>query len=897
MAASRRTRESGRCSALAGRERSRAARPRALALLTVIGLSWPSLAPGEELTLRAAASGAPPERPPAYEADAWVALGGPPGGLGYDIRYDFSDFNRWYVTDDFAGIFYSDDRGMTWRSSNQGLHRLDGELGFRVADFCATVDPHRPSTIWTGLDIVGHVYRSTDRGHTWVAKDDGLAPQAGQSFRGFTVHPDSSDVVYLASELLPQGSPGRPTAAIQAEQPTASERWAPEARRTPSGMQTRSGRLYRTRDGGESWERIWEGPALARYIWIAPDEPNRIYVSTGFFDREPINLPEEPTPEDMGGVGVLRSTDGGATWTVLGKDRGLRHLYVGSLYMKPDDSRTLLAGAGSITTQPFRIVGGEEVPNGGVFLTTDGGDSWREVVPNEHITSVEYCQQDPAIAYAASERAVFRSEDGGRTWARYGDPVRETWGPPGLAPGVPVDMQTDPEDCGRVFINNYVGGNFLSTDGGRSWAIASAGYTGADPPRIFVDPDDDRRVWTITRMAPWESRDGGAVWIPRAVPALSAGGESMGVDPSDADHLFIDSGAAIYESEDGGRSWILRRRIECPPDLPEQHCAGLMHLQFAFAPSDPRTIYAGTVQTALMPEDTLDPRPDGLGIVKSTDGGKHWTALTHPAIARHGFRALAVSPHDPATVYAGGRLNGLGLWKSSDGGMTWERREAGLPRPIGSYRVIAIDPADDRHLLLGGMQGLFRSADAGGSWTQVAAGLEAGAMVTTILFDRSRPSVVYAGTTAGVVYSTDGGRSFLPLNQGLGGGGILASCLALSADGSVLYASSIGTYRLGTPSAPSAPPATSLRPGEPNPFFAETVIRYALARDSEVELRVHDVTGRLVTVLDRGPRPMGDHEVVWDGRDAAGDRVRVGIYFLRLKAGSEVLHRKVVRLR
>ncbi len=124
-------------------------------------------------------------------------MGGPPGGLGYDIRYDFSDYDRWYLTDDFAGIFYGVDRGLTWMEAKQGLPNWQlGEGGsFQLPVFSATVDPHNPSTLWIGLDHVGHIFKSTDRGQTWVQMDNGVTPNNGLSFRGFTVDPRSSHIV------------------------------------------------------------------------------------------------------------------------------------------------------------------------------------------------------------------------------------------------------------------------------------------------------------------------------------------------------------------------------------------------------------------------------------------------------------------------------------------------------------------------------------------------------------------------------------------------------------------------------------------------------------------------------------------------------------------------------
>jgi hypothetical protein len=75
----------------------------------------------------------------------WVRTGGPPGGLGYDIRYSFDDPNTWYVTDNFAGVHISTDNGLTWEPANTGI---PGQLGFTGDErpiFSLTVDPHDPT--------------------------------------------------------------------------------------------------------------------------------------------------------------------------------------------------------------------------------------------------------------------------------------------------------------------------------------------------------------------------------------------------------------------------------------------------------------------------------------------------------------------------------------------------------------------------------------------------------------------------------------------------------------------------------------------------------------------------------------------------------------------------------
>jgi len=718
---------------------------------------------------------------PAYSNDAWVSCGGPPGGLGYDIRHDFDDHQRWYVTDAFAGFFYSTDDGQNWVASNVGFEEQGSSSATPV--FSATVDPHDPSIVWVGIQNSGQIYKSLDYGMSWTRSDTGVIPNSGQSFRGFTVDPLSSNTVYATSEVE--------AAVLRASGAMADARDG-----------TQGGRIYRTVDGGANWELLWEGAALVRYIWIDPIATDTLYASTGFFDRVSANAPEgELTGSNCGGCGVLKSTDGGDTWVELGQANGLEYLQISSLYMKPGAPDTLLAGAGSMSC-PFDTVGDDDIIAGGAYLTTDGGATWAAVIQEDRITAVEYCENDPEIAYAASAFAVYRSADGGWTWTKYWDETRSTWGPPGISPGVPVDIQVDPDDSNRLFINNYVGGNFLSTDGGQNWAIASKGYTGADPPRIYVDPDDAGHVYTVTRMAPFESMDGGETWIPCSHSELTGGGEALGMEPSDAQHLLIDSGQCIFQTTDGGASWTERSGITIPPGGDELDYVSIQHKEFAFAPSNTDHIYAGTLNTGINLDECEPEDVQGVGIYRSTDGGVTWTQLTDAAVAARAFVAIAVSPSDHLTVYAAGCFD-VGVFKSTDGGESWTAINSGLPYPYGFFKEMVIDPSDANRIFLGGQNGLFRSVDGGASWTQLTAGLEPTATAGAIVLDPTDSQVVYCGTNGGVYYSIDGGDTFLALNQGMGGKPFVSTNLALSSDGAVLYSTSVGVYRLGAPASGS----------------------------------------------------------------------------------------------
>jgi photosystem II stability/assembly factor-like uncharacterized protein len=725
---------------------------------------------------------------PAYQAAAWVQVGGPMGGTGYDIRYNFSDPNIWYVTDSGAGFFISTDRGQTWRPSNQGLEGVENTI--RIQIFSATVDPRNSNTIWIGTQTTGHIYRSTDGGYTWLRMDNGVQPNLGLSFRGFTIDPRSSDIVYAAAEA-----------------DTSVFRDAGTRPDAPDG--TQGGRVYKTTDGGQTWSLIWEGDALARYVWIDPTNPDTLYVSTGFFDRDPLNIPPgEVDALHSGGVGVLKSTDGGQTWTVLGKEQGLAILHVGSLYMKPDDPQTLLAGTGSLFHR-WVIINGQEVETGGVYLTSDGGASWQPVVEHEIITVVEYCELNPQIAYAGGMNHVYRSEDGGQTWTAFGDEQRRTWGPPGIYPGVPVDMQVFPDDCNHLFINNYVGGNFVSVDGGQTWQNASRGYTGADLFSLAVDATDARHIFAGSRMAPFVSHDAGQTWDGLLYPELTGGGWLLVVDPADAGHVLFTMESPfspIFESRDGGQSWQQRLDllVLLPPGFSELDWVNIRPGAIAFAPSDPSIVYATTMH---MPDDLDIPLPEGwqlgVGIYRSNDGGTTWAAANDSTTATLGFGGIAVSPVDPNTVYAGSMF-GQGIFKTTNGGATWTPVNQRLPQPYGRFVVLAIARHQPETVYALGKQGVFKSQDGGGSWIQLAAGLDPFASYNGIAIDPTNSQIVYvASRNAGAYYSTDGGNTFMALTQGLDTslGNLPVGALAISSDGAVLYATvgNRGVYRLGTP--------------------------------------------------------------------------------------------------
>ena len=578
---------------------------------------------------------------------AWVRTGGPLGGLGYDIRFRPDNTDWMYVTDNFAGVFRSYDGGQTWEPSNAGITTRTGPSNDAIPIFSLTVDPNDYDIIWAGVNGQRGIYRSTDGGAMWVQMNNGVVEESGIAFRGFTIEPGNSDVVYAAAEI-------------------PSFVWSTEEVQGREFDLTR-GVVYRTVDGGENWAEIWRGDSLARYIWIDPRNHDVLYISTGIFDREAANSdPDAPmTPAAAGGVGVVRSTDGGVTWTEV--NNGLENLYVGSLFMHPDDPDILLAGTGN----------NQYADANGAYLSTDGGLSWQQTLDGDKINSVEFAGSDPDIAYAGSANAIYRSENGGLSWTVVSGGDASGWGPPGVRAGFPIDFQVDPDDPNRIFVNNYGGGNFLSEDGGATWAIATQGYTGAQVRDVAVDPTASGRIYAAGRSGLFVSHDGGEQWAGRSYsPAAVMEWYAVAVDPDNPQHVLGASNwdGILCESHDGGASW----------EIVHNATEGQSWRSIVFDPSDPSTVYTGL--SAYFSAGVFDDMMDAGGIYVSHDGGTTWIESNDSVSQNANVTALAVDPENSQVVYAA--TGNRGILRSIDGGSSWNEINQGLPSTPTALAVV-----------------------------------------------------------------------------------------------------------------------------------------------------------------------------------------------------------------
>jgi len=769
-------------------------------------------------------SGPDTPEPPAADAPPpgeleWIRTGGPLGGLGYDVRMRPDDPDTMLVTDAFAGVFASTDGGANWEPSNDGITVRTGATGDSIPVFCLTIDPHDPDVVWAGAQYLRGIFRSNDGGRTWQEMDRGVVEQEGITFRGFTVDPGDSEVVYAAAEI---------------------SSWA-------GGREPREGRefdmvsgvVYRSTDRGENWTPIWRGDDLARYVWVDPTDSNILYVSTGIFDREAAN--SDPERRIPGGVGVVKSTDGGRTWSEA--NRGLGNLYVGSLFMHPEDPDVLLAGTGN----------NQYWEGNGAYLTTDGASSWERTLSGETITSVEFALSDPDVAYAASPESVYRSDDRGHTWTRVAG-GENGWGPPGVRAGFPIDLQVDPRDPDRLFVNNYGGGNFVSADGGRTWEAASRGYTGAQVRDIAVDPTAPGRVFVAARSGIFTTRDGGETWEGIAVPPEAVlEWNAVAIDPSNPAHLVAGNNwdPVLLESTDRGATWH-------PRTQPMGEGAGPR--VFAFAPSNPAVVYAGT--GGYRSAGSWSNEYPGRGLLISIDGGRSWRSSPDPMIGDAHVAAIAVHPERPEHALAA--TTNLGLVATDDGGESWRPLSPDLP---DGATAVAFHPRDPNVVIAGfELAGVYRSLDGGATWQRSSAGLNPEALVSDIA--GSPDGTVYlSDLLSGVYRSEDGGATWSAVNRGLRTRAVTA--LAVGGGGLHVYAATDGegVYRLDLDGKPPEPVSPS--PSEPEAEEPPVVVTSStVPRTTAAETTSPASNAAAPPPAPAGPAPPGTPVGLWIGLGA-----------------------------
>ncbi|HEX8712954.1 MAG TPA: transcriptional regulator [Terracidiphilus sp.] len=269
------------------------------------------------------------------------------------------------------------------------------------------------------------------------------------------------------------------------------------------------------------------------------------------------------------------------------------------------------------------------------------------------------------------------------------------WNAVGPAGGAARAFAAIPGHPDHIYLGTTTGWIYESLDGGASWhhlaRLSSTGDLIVD--HILVDPENFERIYAAGW---WPDRDGGGLWI----------------------------------STDAGRTWT---------EAPGLH--GQSIRAFVEAPSDPKMLFAGTLQ----------------GVFRSTDAGATWAQISPVGDKEiHEIESLAVDPKNPDVVYAG---TWHLPWKTTDGGKTWHSIKKGLIVDSDVFSII-VDPQKTRTVYLSACSGIYKSEDAGLLFRKIQ-GIPSSARRTRVLMqDPVNREIVYAGTTEGLYKTLNGGRTF-----------------------------------------------------------------------------------------------------------------------------------------
>jgi photosystem II stability/assembly factor-like uncharacterized protein len=295
------------------------------------------------------------------------------------------------------------------------------------------------------------------------------------------------------------------------------------------------------------------------------------------------------------------------------------------------------------------------------------------------------------------------------------------WTTGGPFGGTVEELAFDPGDPGTVYAGT-VGGVYRSEDHGATWTAASFGLTDAYIGDLEVAPGS---LYVATFKGVQRSDDGGRTW---QIPTLTGFARALALAPSNPQTLYASIRSTAYKSTDGGASWTPGATLPGSDDITLMKADPLL----------PSHVYAGTSKDLYFSQDAGATFVPVLGL--------HTESLYD----------LAIDPTNTQILYAG---TSDGVFKTTDHGQTWA--PAGLTADV---RAVVIDPASPSTLLAVGFFEVYRSTNAGGSWTTV---FEDHFVNHAVAFDPSSASSYLLGTSGGIYRSTNSGGAWLPSNAGL----------------------------------------------------------------------------------------------------------------------------------
>ena len=656
---------------------------------------------------------------------------------------------------------------LQWRMI--GPHRAGRTVG-------ATGVRQQPNVFYIGVNN-GGVWKTTDYGRTWFPIFD---EQQTSSIGDVVVAPSDPNILYVGTG---------------------------EGLQRPD-LSTGDG-VYKSTDAGKTWRHL---PGLHETqqvggLAVDPRDPQRVFVAA-------LGHPYGPNTER----GVYRSTDGGETWErVLYKDENTGAIQV---TIDPSNPDVVYADLWAARQGPWENATWQG-PLSGLYKSVDGGTTWTHLTgglpaPTEGLGRIGFgiAPSDSRRLYATVDAGklggIYRSDDAGATWYRT-NPDPRLWGRGDDF----AEIKVDPRNADIVYSANVV--TWKSTDGGKSWAGLKGAPGGDDYHRIWINPDNPEIMLLGVDQGGTLTVNGGQTWsswynqptaqfyhvitdnqVPYHVYGSQQESGSVGItsrgdygEITFADWNPIGSEEYGYVAPDpldpniiyGGRiSRFDQRTREVQNISPTPGRSGKYRFvrtaPIIFSHVDPHVLYfAANV------------------LFKTTNGGHSWDVIS-PDLTR-------VEYDVPASygMYTGGDLSraknrgviySVGpsfrdantIWTGSDdgyiqvthdGGATWKNVTPAAMTPWSKVAQIEASHFDDvtayaainRFKLDDLRPHVYRTHDGGASWQETVNGIPANEIVNSVREDPLRKGLLFAGTERAVYYSLDDGDHWQSLRENM----------------------------------------------------------------------------------------------------------------------------------
>ncbi len=519
--------------------------------------------------------------------------------------------------------------------------------------------------------------------------------------------------------------------------------------------------IYKSTDGGKTFQHMGlESTHQIAEIATHPSNPDIAYIAAvghlwGY----------------SGGRGLFKTTDGGATWQKLSNglpDDGKTGCT--EIIMHPENPNILFAGFYQRLRQPASFVSGGE--NGGLFKSTDAGDSWQRVTNglaegSSGMIDISIHKANPDImvmAYEADENipegkagsGVYRSDDGGESWKFL---LKHA-----VRPFYHGQVQIDPVDPNNIYVVSR--GFRISLDGGETFGLKSWNAAGGDDHDMWIAPYDNKFMYLATDQGAKLSVDGGLNWLSFDNMAIGQY-YAIGVDMRDPYYV-------IGGLQDNGL-WMTPSNSRESRGILNQHTTHVgegdgFHAQIDWL--DWKTLYlvnhvgfaarenlitreykyiTPTPETIVNFEEWVDYDFDETATFYTIYPGEHWffrerpeRPLLPPQFRFNWSSPLVMSPNNPHNIYFGGNH----LFKSVDRGDTW--------------RIISPDLTTNDPKL--------RNTSKGGGLTNSNTGGENHFNIITISISPFDEDIIWVGTDDGLVHvTTNGGNTWTNVKANFSG--------------------------------------------------------------------------------------------------------------------------------